>query len=211
MGQAIRHEEDEITATHIISQTDDLKLINRYTLYFDVKFDHTSQNADLMALFTTLRLTDDGTFKSDGGAGILVNTQGEMGVPNFMGAFSQVPRMTWCLLSVAVDCVGGIIICYCNENKVWEISNQPGLVPGGAFAIDPNAGIGIFGAKDTGNMCGGCIKSVNFSPSVADYNDVMVQHNTWVARSSWQCPQCTVINSLNVTTCTVCMYQNRAR
>jgi len=142
--QAIRHEDDEIQAGHIVSHTDDQGLINRYTLYFDVKFDSAKENENLMGLFTTLRLTDDGTFKADGGAGILVSTSGEMGVAKFMGAFSQVPRMTWCLITVSVDCVSGVITCFCNENKVWEISGQPECLPGGAFAIEPNAGIGIF-------------------------------------------------------------------
>lgn len=162
-----------------------------------------------MGLFTTLRLNEDNTFAAKGGAGILVNQSGEMGVEDFMGAFSQVPRLTWCLLTVTVDCIAGQCVCYCNENKVWEIANQASLTPGGPFAIDPQAGIGIFGARNTKHMSGGSVKSVSFAPEPANYGQVMERYTVWNEANMWACPQCTMMNSTNSTSCAVCNYQRK--
>lgn len=208
--QAIRHEDDGIQAQHLINNVDESGLINRYTLYFDVNFDNPAQQGEQnMGLFTTLRLNEDNTFAAKGGSGILVNQSGEMGVEDFMGAFSQVPRLTWCLLTVTVDCIAGQCVCYCNENKVWEIANQASLTPGGPFAIDPQAGIGVFGARNTKHMSGGSVKSVSFAPEPANYGQVMERYTVWNEANMWACPQCTMMNSTNSTSCAVCNYKRK--
>merc|ERR1719219_1469891 len=104
--QAICHEDDEVHANNLIANADATGLINRYTLYFDVNFDNPAQQGEQnMGLFTTLRLNEDNTFAAKGGAGIVVDQSGQMGVPDHKGAFRQVPRLTWCFITISVDCI----------------------------------------------------------------------------------------------------------
>merc|ERR1719195_730202 len=206
--QAIRHQDDEVNANHLIANADETGLVNRYTLYFDVNFDNPPQQGEQnMGLFTTLRLNEDNTFAAKGGAGILVDRAGQMGIPDHIGAFSQVPGLRWSLITVSVDCITGQLVCYCNENKVWEIANHPSVCPSGPFAIDPQAGIGLFGAQNTKHMSGGSIRSVSFSTQPATYEEVIAKYTVWQDRNMWTCPQCTVKNSTNSSTCSVCNFQ----
>jgi len=205
--QAIRHE-DDATQASLFAHADDLSLLNRYTLYFDVNFDNPPQQGETnMGLFSTLRLNEDNTFAAKGGAGIMVDQAGQMGVPGHIGAFSQVPRLTWSLLTVSVDCIAGQLTCYCNENKVWEIANHPSLTPGGPFAIDPKAGIAIFGASETKHMSGGSVKNVRWSTEPASYEDIMQKFSQWRESNMWSCPTCTMKNSTNSLSCSVCGFQ----
>merc|ERR1719373_384572 len=66
--QSIRHEDDGIHAANIVSRLDSLGLINQYTLCFDVNFENTPSEGDVMGLFQTMRQTKEGNFVADGGA-----------------------------------------------------------------------------------------------------------------------------------------------
>merc|ERR1719436_2266264 len=72
--------------------------------------------------------------------------------------------------------------------------------------MNSKSGFGLFAAKQTSQMAGGSVKSVNFAPRIFDTMEILQRHETWSATSNWSCPQCSYINTLNSMSCSICGY-----
>eukprot|EP00494_Astrolonche_serrata_P020014 UN20231 len=56
-------------------------------------------------------------------------------------------------------------------------------------------------------MVGGQIKQCRFQPGCLDKETILKHYEAWEAITQWECPQCTVVVSVNMNICPVCNFQ----
>jgi len=208
--QSIRHHEDEIHAK-IISEAE-TGFINQYTISVEVMFDKRPTNGNI-GLLQILRHSEKDNFLKEGLATLYVDDQGSMGTlehKNCLNFNSRVPLQKWCILTITVDCLSQMISLYNGAMKVWDIAEHPHCIPDGKFAVDPVAGFALFGAEATDHMIGGTIQKCTFLPRIRSYEEIMTKATFWEESSRWNCPICTVRNSINTRMCGTCGHKRPA-
>ena len=175
--------------------------LNQYTIAMDVQF------AKFPPVLASFFRTAPPNEPAEIGGELNYDSRGQVGlgglVDNMYGQATPGGWVHLCCTFIA----GMQFRCYVNGQAYIPMNAElfgELMSIDGPLSLCLNTGLAVFGALEERHMVGGLLRSVEvWDHSMAEH-EVEVTYDNYKQMNSWSCPQCTVVNWWDKTTCKAC-------